>query len=51
MFNILKKTIAVGLIGFGIRNTNGIITSCQMVAIYYRNWNHYFADLYGLQVK
>ena len=46
MIRMLKKTIAVCLIGFGLRYTNGIITSCYMVVIY--NWSCYYCCRYNV---
>ena len=37
MFKILKKTLAVCLVGFGLRNTTCNITSDNRLAIY--NWS------------
>lgn len=39
MLRLFKKTLAVCLIGFGLRNITCNITSIYRLAIY--NWNYY----------
>ena len=40
-FKFLKKTISICLIGLGVRNISGIITSFVMVVIYIRSRYNY----------
>ena len=51
MFRGLKKTIAVCLIGFGIRYINGYFTSYYMVVNYNRYNNYSCWNIVALMLK